>query len=151
DVAFWYMQDQRYATELINRFHAGVPVRIFVDTRANPTYPGNPGNLQLLADAGIPMREKFGEDVLHNKMMLFHGQNMVVFSKANYDPFEYVPVVVAVNYSDEAVYFTNDDRITNSFRRRFDDRWLDTTVFRNYANITGPLVRTYPLLPIDPS
>src|SRR5262249_41043062 len=67
DVAFWYMQDQRYATELINRFHAGVPVRIFVDTRANPTYPGNPGNLQLLADAGIPMREKFGEDVLHNK------------------------------------------------------------------------------------
>src|SRR5262249_43008422 len=40
---------------------------------------------------------------------------------------------------------------TNSFRRRFDDRWLDTTVFRNYANITGPLVRTYPLLPIDAS
>ena len=150
DVGFWYMQDSRYATELVNKWNAGVPVRVLVDTRANPTYPANPTILAQLASAGIPMREKFGEDVLHFKMMLFHGQNMVEFSKANYDPFAYVAATPNSNYEDEAVFFTNDDRITNSFRRRFDDRWIDTVVFRNYANITAPLARTYPLYPIAP-
>ena len=32
DVAFWFMEDSRYTTELINRFKAGVPVRVLVDT-----------------------------------------------------------------------------------------------------------------------
>ena len=41
DVAFWFMQDSSYATKIINRFKAGVPVRILVDPRANPTYAGN--------------------------------------------------------------------------------------------------------------
>jgi len=151
DVGFWYMQDSRYATELIQRWQAGVPIRVLVDTRANPTYPGNPVMLQMLSNAGIPMREKFGEDVLHFKMMLFHGQNMVEFSKANYDPFSYVAATPNSNYEDEAVFFTNDNSITNSFRRRFDGRWIDTTVFRNYANINGPLVRNYPKYDIDPA
>src|SRR5262249_16343258 len=133
------------------RWQAGVPIRILVDTRANPTYPLNSTMLQMLSDAGIPMREKFGEDVLHFKMMLFHGQNMVEFSKANYDSFSYTPAVPNSNYEDEAVYFTNDLSITNSFRRRFDGRWIDTTVFRNYANINGPLVRNYPKFDVDPA
>jgi hypothetical protein len=68
--------------------------------------PGNPASLQGLRDAGIPMREKFGEDILHFKMMLFHGQNMVHFSKANFDPFAYTPHDIDVNYEDEAVFFT---------------------------------------------
>ena len=151
DVGFWYMQDARYVTELVKRFAAGVPVRVLMDSRANATYPGNPASLQGLRDAGIPMREKFGEDILHFKMMLFHGQNMVHFSKANFDPFAYTPHDVNINYEDEAVFFTDDDRITNSFRRRFDDRWVNTSLFRNYANITGPLSRRYPLFPIDPA
>ena len=82
---------------------------------------------------------------------VFDGQNMVEFSKANYDPYAYVPQVPDSNYEDEAVYFTDDDRITNSFRRRFDDRWIDTSLFRNYANITAPLARNYPLYSIDPT
>jgi hypothetical protein len=36
---------------------------VLVDSRANATYSGNATMLQMLADAGIPMREKFGEDV----------------------------------------------------------------------------------------
>jgi len=41
DVAFWFMQDPSYASKLINKFKAGVPVRVLVDPRANPTYYGN--------------------------------------------------------------------------------------------------------------
>ena len=54
DVAFWFMQDSSYATKLINRFNAGVPVRVLVDPRANPTYAGNEDVLNMLRDAGIP-------------------------------------------------------------------------------------------------
>ena len=84
DVGFWYMTDVRYANALIDRFRAGVPVRVLMDSRANATYTQNATTLAMLAAAGIPMREKFGEDVLHWKVMLFHGQNMVNFSKGNF-------------------------------------------------------------------
>src|SRR6185295_744301 len=152
DVAFWYMQDSRYVTELTRRFQAGVQVRVLVDQRANARYRFNATSIQGLIDAGIPMREKFaGADIMHFKFMVFHGQNMVNFSKANFDPFEYVPATPNVNYDDEAVFFTDDDRITNSFSRRFDDRWIDTIEFKNTANITAPIARAYPLYPIDPS
>jgi hypothetical protein len=150
DVAFWYMQDSWYVTELVNRFKAGVPVRVLMDQRANTTYPLNATILANLRDAGIPMRQKVGGDVLHFKMMLFHGQNTVEFSKANFDPFAFVPTAPN-NYEDEAIFFTNDDNLTNSVRRRIDDRWIDTLDFRDFANITAPLARRYPLYPIHPS
>jgi regulation of enolase protein 1 (concanavalin A-like superfamily) len=34
--------------------------------------------------------------------------------------------------------------------RKFDDLWTSTTEFADYANITGPLLRSYPLYAIDP-
>src|SRR3954465_68380 len=35
DVGFWFMEDGRYANELVAKFKSGVPVRILVDQRAN--------------------------------------------------------------------------------------------------------------------
>src|SRR6185295_4959859 len=45
DVAFWFMEDARYTTELIRRFQAGVPVRVLMDPRANATYALNASRL----------------------------------------------------------------------------------------------------------
>ena len=56
-----------------------------------------------------------------------------------------------MNYFDEAIFFTNDDNLTNSFRRRFEDLWINTSQYRNFANVTGPLARRYPIFPIHPS
>ena len=56
DVAFWFMEDARYTTELIARFKAGVKVRVLVDPRANSSTPANADRLAELASAGIPMR-----------------------------------------------------------------------------------------------
>ena len=53
DVGFWFMEDARYTNELINRFKAGVPVRVLMDPRANPTYPVNRTRLAELQAAGI--------------------------------------------------------------------------------------------------
>src|SRR5207302_8074128 len=101
DVAFWFMEDGRYVNELIYRHNAGVPVRVLVDTRANASKRQNAEILGLLRDGGIPMRNKVGGDILHHKMMVFHGQNVVAFSKANYAPYEFEPIS-PTNYFDEA-------------------------------------------------
>jgi hypothetical protein len=142
DVGFWYMEDDRYVYELVRAHQGGVPVRVLVDQRGNK-YRLNETMLTRLRDAGIPMRDKFGGDVLHWKMMLFHAQNTVQFSKANYNAWALAPQIPNVSYDDEAVFFTNDSRLTNSFRARFDQRWINTTLFRNYANITAPLAPRY--------
>jgi hypothetical protein len=151
DVAFWFMEDGRYVTELVKRHNEGLPIRILVDQRANATKRLNETMVNALRDGGIPMREKYVGDILHFKMFLFHGQNMVNFSKANFSPSEYVPDVPNSNYSDEAVFYTHDNSITNSFRRRFDDLWMDQGYYRNFANMTGPPQRSYPVFGIDPA
>jgi hypothetical protein len=160
DVAFWYMADLEIANEIVKAFQSGVPVRVLMDQRANSSKPMNETILSTLRNATrsdgtkIPMREKFNtsEDILHFKMMLFDGQNVVEFSKANYSPEEFVPIQPNVNYSDEAIFFTSDTSLTNSFRRRFDDRWVDTVVYRNYSPTSSwTPTRRYPQYAIDPA
>jgi hypothetical protein len=153
DVAFWFMEDARYTTELIRKYEAGVPVRVLMDPRANAAYPLNAARLSELQSAGIPMRKRLTSYILHWKMMLFHGQNVVELSGANYSANAWRPGTATPyeNYVDEAIYFTSDTAIVNSFRTRFDDQWVDTANWANYANITGALGRHYGIFPKDPS
>ena len=152
DVAFWFMEDARYTAELISRHRAGVPVRVLIDPRANSSYPLNAQRLQELQAGGIPMRRRTSQYILHWKMMLFHGQNMVEFSGANYsaDAWITLSALPYENYVDEAIYFTSDTPIVDSFRTRFDDEWVDNTNWANYANVSG-LARRYGTFPQDPS
>jgi hypothetical protein len=151
DVAFWFMEDARYSNELIARFRAGVPVRVLVDTRANSTSQWNADRLKELADAGIPMRRRTASGILHWKMMLFSGQNTVQFSGANYSAHAWTwSGSPYTNYIDEAIYFTNDSKVVNSFRTKYDDLWIDTTRYGNYANISTPLVRSHAIFTKDP-
>ncbi|HWP43146.1 MAG TPA: phospholipase D-like domain-containing protein, partial [Blastocatellia bacterium] len=150
DVAFWFMQDTSYATKIINKWNAGVPVRILVDPRANPIYSGNAQVLNMFQAAGIPMRYNRSGGILHWKMMLFAGQNKVEFSGANFSPDFFVPAVPFENYIDEVIYFTDDPDIVNSFKTQYDNIWTDTVNYADYANIIGPLTRRYPTFPIHP-
>jgi phosphatidylserine/phosphatidylglycerophosphate/cardiolipin synthase-like enzyme len=153
DVAFWFMEDARYSNELIKKWQAGVPVRVIVDSRANASYPHNADRLNELKLAGIPMRERFSGGILHWKMMLFVGQNTVEFSGANYSADAWRPVDLTqpyTNYVDEAIFFTDKDSIVNSFKTKYDDLWLNTSAYRNYANITTPLARNYATFTKDP-
>ena len=150
DVAFWFMQDTSYASKLIARHNAGVRVRVLVDPRANPTYAGNGAIIDQLAAAGIPIRYKLRDGILHWKMMLFAGQGKVEFSGANFSPNFFVPSTPYTNYTDEVIYFTDDVNVVNSFRTKFEDHWTSTTRYGNYANITAPPARVYPIHPKDP-
>ena len=148
DVAFWFMEDTRYSNALIAKFNAGVPVRIIVDPRANAAYPFNAVVLDLLADAGIPMRKKTSSGIVHWKTMIFAGQGKVQFSGANYSPHAFRPEVPYENYIDEVIYFTEDAALVNSFKRKFDDVWTTTSGYSTYANAIA-LQRHYPLYSID--
>jgi regulation of enolase protein 1 (concanavalin A-like superfamily) len=148
DVGFWFMEDQRYVARIINRWRAGVPVRLIVDPRANPTYPLNETSLDTFQAAGIPMVKKTGGGIMHWKTMIFAGQNTVEFGSANFSPNGFVPEAPYTNYVSETIMFSDDPAIVNSFKRKFDDLWVDGTNYSVYANVTSR-VRTYDLYPIS--
>ena len=149
DVAFWFMEDHDLATEIISRWNAGVPVRVLMDTEANASYPDNVRSLQMLKDAGIPMREKISSGILHWKLMIFLGQNTVQFSGANYSREAFGFGMPYADYVDEIIYFTGRQSLVDSFKTKYDDAWTNTTAFRSYANVTT-LARAYATFPIDP-
>jgi hypothetical protein len=123
-----------------------------MDTRANPGTPNNAVRLAELAAAGIPMRERRYAWILHWKMMLFAGQNTVEFSGANFSWNAWGPMTSTPleNFIDEAIFFTDKPSIVNSFRTKFDDLWVDTQVFADYANITAAPRRRYGVFQQDP-
>jgi phosphatidylserine/phosphatidylglycerophosphate/cardiolipin synthase-like enzyme len=150
DVGFWFMEDNHYVQHIIARFNAGVRVRLLVDSRGSASSPFNQGVLDALQIAGIPMRMRVASSILHWKMALFAGQRIVEFSGANYSDNAWKPVTPYSNYVDESIYFTDTPEIVNSFMRKFDDSWVDTSSCADYANINNPLVRSYPQFSIDP-
>jgi hypothetical protein len=151
DFAFYWIQLPGLADAIIRKYQAGVPVRIIVEPRASAKFPDNQTILDKFSAAGIPMRYKLGDGIVHAKMMLFAGQNKVVFSSSNFGDADLRPYDPYANYVDGAWYFTDDPSLVNSFKTRYDDNWTNTAAYGNYANITGPLTRRYQTFPIDPS
>jgi phosphatidylserine/phosphatidylglycerophosphate/cardiolipin synthase-like enzyme len=151
DVAFYMIELPTLTDAIIARYQAGVPVRVIVEPRADLKFPNNQPLLDKLQAAGIPMRYKLGDGIIHAKEIIFAGQNKVVFTGSNFGDADVAPYVPYSNYVDGAWYFTDDSAVVNSFKTRFDDLWTDTTLYGNYANISGALTRRYPTFPIDPS
>src|SRR3954469_21675510 len=156
DVAFWFMEDSRFSTEIIRRWQAGVPVRVIIDQRAFPSqggaHPVDDQIVQTLVNAGIPIRQRSLSNsyILHWKTMIFAGQNTVEFSGANYSPTAFVPQTPYADYEDEAIFFSDDPSIVNSFKTKYDDLWVDTVNYGDYANITTAPTRLYPTFTKDP-
>ncbi|MGH9196744.1 MAG: phospholipase D-like domain-containing protein, partial [Acidimicrobiia bacterium] len=143
DVAFWFMQDFSLSGKLVQAHQRGVRVRVIVDLRSIPQYTGTEEVINQLAAAGIPMRHKPDEGILHWKMMLFAGQNKLQFSGANYGDFFFLPAAPYDNYIDEVIYFTDDPALLSSFKTKYDDAWMDGVLYANYANIVEPRTRMW--------
>lgn len=151
DIGMWFMEDARYATELTYRKQAGVPIRILMDPRSNDQHPSQPPILAQLAAAGIQMRKRTASGIEHWKVMIFEGQNTVYFGSANFSAEAFVPTTPYVNYTDETAYFTDDPTFVNGLKTRFDDAWVNTSSYANYANVVTPLTRRYPTYAVDPA
>ena len=150
DLAMLFMEDDALADAIIARHQAGVRVRVLMEPRRNVTTPKNELILERLKTAGIPMRAKAGGGMLHWKFMIFDAQNVVQWSAANYSDFYFKPIVPYANYTDEGIFFTDQPSLVDSFRRKFDDAWVDPAAFTHFANITAAPARRYPLYGIDP-
>ena len=150
DVGYWLIDDDRYTSALISAWQRGVKIRLLMDPRCTEEHSACTQENNLLASAGIPMRNRITSGILHWKMMLFAGQGQLEFAGANYSPFEMVPATPYVNYTDEVVFYSNDTSLLQSFMSKFDDMWTSTTEYANFANINGPLTRSYPTASEDP-
>jgi len=151
DVALYMIELPGLADAIIARYQAGVPVRLTVELRASAKFPGNQTLLDRFKAAGIPMRYKLGDGIVHAKMLLFAGQNKVVFSSSNFGDGDLRPYEPYVNYVDGAWYFTDDALVVNSFKTHYDDIWTNTSLYGDYANIVAPPARNYQTYAIDPS
>lgn len=149
DVGFWFMEDARYSAALARAKRRGVDVRVLFDSESLPGYPTRELIVQDMIREGIPLREKTSPGILHWKMMLFTAQNTVQFSGANYTSEAFVYESPYSAYVDEVIYFTENQGIVNSFKRKFDDIWISTNGYTDYANVTSR-TRAHPLFPIDP-
>jgi HKD family nuclease len=150
-VGAWFFEDPRFTNELIYRWKAGVRVRVLADPDANIQHPANGPILDQMAAAGIPIRHKASKGIEHWKLMLFAGQNVVYFGAANFSENAFVPAEPYWRYVDETIYGTDDPSVVNSFRTKYDDAWVNTTSYANYANApNSSLVRSYPTFSIDP-
>lgn len=152
DAAFWFMDDPDISGPLVKKIQAGVKVRMLVDPRADEAHLPNEQILQQFATMTppVPMRQRTANGILHWKMMLFAGQGVVEFSGANFSPSEMLAGKPYQTYVDEAIHYSDDPHIVNSFRTMYDNWWLDTTSYADYANTSGmPLVRSYAIYPIE--
>ena len=151
DMALYMIELPGLADAIISRYQAGVPVRLIVEPRANLKFAQNGPLLDKFKAAGIPMRYKLGDGIVHVKLMLLASQNKVVFTGSNFGDADVWPYEPLANYVDGVWYFTDDAAVVNSFTTRYDDLWTNTTLYGNYGNITGPLTRKYATFPIDPA
>ena len=151
DFAFYGIELPGLADAIIRRYQAGVAVRITVEPRGNLKFAGNQAILDKFQAAGIPMRYKLGDGIVHVKELLLAGQNKVIFSSSNFGDGDLRPYEPYVNYVDGAWYFSDDAALVNSFKTRYDDIWTNTSAYGNYANIAAPVTRKYQTYPIDPS
>ncbi len=146
-MATWFFEDRSFTNELIAKWKAGVPVRVIGDPDANVQHPLNATLLNDLATAGIPIRHKVSSGIEHWKLMLFSGQSVVYFGSANFSGDAFVPVDPYRNFVDETIYLTDDDSVVDTFKMRFDDAWVNTTAWANYANAANSSVfRRYPIV-----
>ena len=149
DIAFWFMDDWMITDALISKIQAGVKVRMLVDPRSQDSHSVIPPTFATMSPP-VPMRQRTASGILHWKMALFAGQGVVEFSGANFSRAEMLAYTPYSNYVDEAIFFSDDPAIVNSFRTMYDNSWVDTVNFADYANTSGmTLTRSYATYPIE--
>ena len=145
DIATWYLIDREITQALVNRFQAGVPVRVLGDWEAIFNIdPNTRREYEFLASHGVPIRLRYHPtwfpELMHWKAGIFVGQNTVEFGSANWTGFELAPWS-STDFKDETVMFTNDPAIVNAFLTKFDQMWVNTSEFLDwpevYRNVTG--------------
>ena len=118
DMAVWHLTEHAISIAVLNRFKAGVPVRLLADRgEMFEIDPLTKAEIYWLANEGVPIRIRVNPtwypEISHWKVTIFAGQNLVTFGSANYTPFELAPAS-STNYKDESVMFSAGPAIVNT-------------------------------------
>jgi len=136
DIGLWLLNDGAITTAIINRFNAGVPVRVLGD-RASifESDPNTRASFERLANAGVPIRLRENPrsfpEILHWKCGIFVGQVKAFIGSGNWTSFELKPTS-ATNFKDETEMLTDDASIVQALMTKFDQFWADTTYFMDW-------------------
>jgi hypothetical protein len=138
DVTTWYLTEREITTAIINRFKAGVKVRVLGDrVSIFEIDPNTRREYEHLASNGVPIRLRYSPTtfpyIMHWKAGIFVGQGLVEFGSANWTAFELRPAS-STNYKDETAMFTDDPGVVAAMKSRFDQFWADTTYFRDWPS-----------------
>jgi PLD-like domain len=136
DIAVWYLTQRAITLALVNKFKAGVPVRVIGDrVSIFEIDPRTRAEFEMLAKAGIPIRLRYHPTsfptIMHWKCGIFVGQGVVEFGSANWTPYELEPAS-ATNYKDETALITDDDTLVNPFKTQFEEFWANTAQFLDW-------------------
>src|SRR3954471_2624749 len=91
DVSAWYLSEHSISIAIVNRFRAGVAVRVIGDRGSIfEADPNTKREFYWMAAQGVPIRLRFNPtwfpEIDHWKMALFAGQNTVEFGSGNFAP-----------------------------------------------------------------
>ncbi len=133
DIVIYRLEVPELAQALINKFNAGVPVRVMVDPNQYtnivwPEYWLTHAYVDQLYMAGIPIKQTMHQGVTHMKTLI--TSNYATNASSNFGP----------NWQRDHDYFVSaatKPAIYQAFVNNFNEMWNDTT---NY----GPLVTTPP-------
>ena len=129
DVAFWFMEDARYTDELIRGGTRRACRSACSSIRARtPAYPLNADSPRRAAGRRHSDAEARRQHILHWKMMLFARAGRRRVQRRQLQCRRVRRRLPYANYVDEAIYFTDDAAIVDSFMTKFDDLWIDTIV-----------------------
>ena len=89
DISSWYLSEHAISIAIVNRFKAGVNVRVIGDRAAIfEADPNTKNEYYFLANAGVPIRLRFNPtwfpEINHWKAAIFVGQNVVEFGSGNF-------------------------------------------------------------------
>ncbi|HKO55082.1 MAG TPA: phospholipase D-like domain-containing protein [Thermoanaerobaculia bacterium] len=118
DAIMYRFTVREIADALIAAKNRGVPVRLITeqDQYRNSTFRWDAYNVDRIHKAGIPVKFRAHQGLMHQKSIILYGQNVTAFGSSNWDE-------GAVAVHQEHNYFTSRAWIKDWFVNQFNRRW----------------------------
>jgi phosphatidylserine/phosphatidylglycerophosphate/cardiolipin synthase-like enzyme len=122
DAIIFRITDRRHTDALIAARARGLPIRMITEPQQyrDPTRAWHSWNVDRLYMAGVQIRHRAHQGILHQKSTIFYGQGMVYFGSSNWTS-------PSSDSQHEHNYFTKKANFLTWFRDQFERKWNNST------------------------